>query len=118
MPDMRPSLHMEEEVGSLLGGSALLLGTLPAQQTYQTLRSSRRRIHIRRPLTVRTVPYTAVQVTRLSRFIVSSTETSPSPSHSFFGNAWFICGAPKFHSWSSSLSRMFDSNGDSIPASR
>jgi hypothetical protein len=28
---------MEEEVGSLLGGSALLLGTLPAQQTYQTL---------------------------------------------------------------------------------
>lgn len=37
--------------------------------------------------TVCTVPYTAVQVTRLSRFIVSSIETSPSRSHSFFGNA-------------------------------
>jgi len=33
MRDVRPSLHVEEEVGSLLGASTLLLGTLPAQQS-------------------------------------------------------------------------------------
>lgn len=28
--DLRPSLHMEEEMGKLLGGGALLLGALSA----------------------------------------------------------------------------------------
>lgn len=29
--DLRPSLHMEEEVGTLLGRCTLLLGALPSQ---------------------------------------------------------------------------------------
>jgi hypothetical protein len=29
--DLRPYLHMEKEVGTLLGGCALLLGALPSQ---------------------------------------------------------------------------------------
>ncbi len=37
--------------------------------------------------TVRTAPYTAVQIMRLSRLIVSSIETNPSPSQIFFGSA-------------------------------
>lgn len=32
MRDLRSSLHVEEEVGTLLGGRALLFGALPAQQ--------------------------------------------------------------------------------------
>lgn len=30
LPDLRSSLHMEEEMGTLLGGGALLLGALSA----------------------------------------------------------------------------------------
>lgn len=33
MRDLRPSIHMEEKVGTLLAGSPLLLGALPTQIT-------------------------------------------------------------------------------------
>ncbi|CAI8990673.1 hypothetical protein EMIT0194P_70119 [Pseudomonas serbica] len=57
------------------------------------------RIYIRLPLTPteRTIPYTAAQVTRLSRIIVSSIKSSLSRSHSSFGRGLIHMGATEFH---------------------